>query len=530
MNNLMPAGNLIARISLLLLLIRLFGSFVFQSVTMDEFGHVPAGFNLLKTGDFRYCELNPPLANAISALPLLFLDAKRADAGSQSHEFWRNGYSFMTKNSDGYQGMFLASRFMTMVATLLLGFLVFHWANRLYPSDGNLGGGLAFFLFALCPNVAAHGTLATTDMFLTASTVLAVFTYWRLLKAMTLPAAVLCGACLGVAQLTKFSALLLYPVMCLIHLLRMRSRPEGVSLTRYWLLLGVAFCASLLLLHAAYLFTEPRMLLPGGFLDALLRQIADNAAGDQSYLLGESYVGTMPHYFLVAMLVKTPVPALAAIGLAAYLAISGKRRGDWRDEIVLLAPAALFLLYFSLLSRKQIGLRLILPVYPLMYIYGGRAAQWLSQRASGVVMAASLALWYILSAAMTFPHHISYFNELSGGSGAGLRYLADSNLDWGQDLLGLRRYMKDRGIEELSLAYFGRAAPEIYGIKYSAAFGKPASGTVAVSASLFTREYILWDHGLRVRVKPEQFAWARSLEPAAKIGGSIYVYELGDGK
>jgi len=32
------------------------------------------------------------------------------------------------------------------------------------------------------------------------------------------------------------------------------------------------------------------------------------------------------------------------------------------------------------------------------------------------------------------PHYLAYFNELAGGPANGFKELADSNLDWGQDL------------------------------------------------------------------------------------------------
>ena len=58
------------------------------------------------------------------------------------------------------------------------------------------------------------------------------------------------------------------------------------------------------------------------------------------------------------------------------------------------------------------------------------------------------------------------FNELAGGPATGYTKLADSNLDWGQDLPGLRQYMERENIDSVKLSYFGRAFPEAYGIKY----------------------------------------------------------------
>jgi len=46
------------------------------------------------------------------------------------------------------------------------------------------------------------------------------------------------------------------------------------------------------------------------------------------------------------------------------------------------------------------------------------------------------------------PHYLAFFNELAGGPGSGHRVLVDSNLDWGQDLKGLRNWMSDHGVSK----------------------------------------------------------------------------------
>jgi len=50
---------------------------------------------------------------------------------------------------------------------------------------------------------------------------------------------------------------------------------------------------------------------------------------------------------------------------------------------------------------------------------------------------------------------VAYFNELAGGPAGGFRYLADSNLDWGQALKPLKKWMDANGVQHINLAYFG---------------------------------------------------------------------------
>jgi len=81
------------------------------------------------------------------------------------------------------------------------------------------------------------------------------------------------------------------------------------------------------------------------------------------------------------------------------------------------------------------------------------------------------------------PHFIPFFNVLAGGTKGGINLLSDSNLDWGQGLPVLRRWMAARGVEKVNLCYFGTADPAAYGISFvplagSYRFDVPGAGVV----------------------------------------------------
>ena len=153
---------------------------------------------------------------------------------------------------------------------------------------------------------------------------------------------------------------------------------------------------------------------------------------------------------------------------------------------------------------------------------------------------AALALWYIISSASIFPHYLAYFNELIGGPGQGYKYLVDSNLDWGQDLKGLKRYMDAHGIARVWLSYFGSASPDYYGITYdylpsyvllnsSNVYEEllrldklpPLRGTVAISATNLQGVLLPF-----LGVNKDYFAFYRSQTPVANIGYSIFIYRF----
>ena len=170
------------------------------------------------------------------------------------------------------------------------------------------------------------------------------------------------------------------------------------------------------------------------------------------------------YYFIAAFLIKTPLPtiifALLSIGLLL------KQRQVKLQEYFLLVPVIMFLIV-SALSRMQLGLRYILPIYPFIFIIcgklfnealkGGKLFKYITVLGFG---------WYLYSALMIFPHYLTYFNEIAGGPANGYKCLIDSNIDWGQDLPGLKTFIEKEGNPEIILSYFGSDSPRAYGIMY----------------------------------------------------------------
>lgn len=129
-----------------------------------------------------------------------------------------------------------------------------------------------------------------------------------------------------------------------------------------------------------------------------------------------------------------------------------------------------------------------------------------------------LLLWLAAGTVKTYPFYLAYFNELTGGPGNGYKYLTDSNLDWGQDLKGLRVYLHRNGIAMVRLAYFGSVDPRAYGIAYERVRpGEPATGYIAVSATMLTGTF-------HYPSCEGAFDWLQRFRPIAKIGDSIFVY------
>jgi len=537
-------------------------SLVGKSVTVDEFGHLPAGVYLLETGDFAHASLNPPLMHWLSALPVRFVEpsgrpnpvapAVRELYRSTANRFWQNGYRFMLERGADYQRSFVAARTASVIVVSLLAVVLYAWARELSPMRPDFAGLLAAGLVLFSPNMIAHGRLVTTDAGAAAAMTTALYMAWRFLHRPRPLRAACLGLALGAAQLVKFTALLLLPVIA-AQILVSWARADTASRSRILAGSGLAFAIALAVLHLGYGFTRPisplsgfefqssrlqtlsswlpaatPVPLPRDYLSALDRQSRAIEQGDPSYLLGRSYHGGRWDYFVILLATKTPVPILLLAAWVAARVVRTRGRGSGDALLFLLAPAAALLAVSSFGSEKQIGLRMVLPALPLGWCFiavvlAGAPPQRLRDRAAGLAIAA-----VALVSLAVHPNYLSYYNALVGGPSRGDRVAVQSNYDWGQDLIALREQVELHGGGPIQLLYFGRVDPAIYGIDYSVPVGaRVRPGLLAVSATLEGRGYALYDHGRLVHFpRPLEVDAARLGEPIATAGHSIRLYRV----
>jgi 4-amino-4-deoxy-L-arabinose transferase-like glycosyltransferase len=264
------------------------------------------------------------------------------------------------------------------------------------------------------------------------------------------------------------------------------------------------------------------------------------------YFLGDVTASGSALYFPIVYMVKEPLPFLLLTALALSLALGRVWISSWGISAFLrwvrVHPAETVMLgwialYWSVAlgSQFNIGIRHLLPVMPFTIILVARECnQWLTRTLSlraasiswaKVVVVALALIWQVLSVLSIYPSFLAYFNEGVGGPDGGVRYVVDSNLDWGQDLGRLRTFVSARQIETIAVDYFGGGSP-LYElgekfIRWEPAFG-PYHGWLAVSA---TKLY-------QASIPPtDQFyEQLRVRSPVAKIGYSIFVYDLRDRK
>lgn len=554
---------------LLLHLVLLLGSALGKTATVDEFVHVPSGCYYWKTGDFTLSGLNPPLVKLWSTLPVLPMKPKlpiaaapaERDAGSP----WIFGTVFMHQNWDEYDSLLFLARVPVMVLSVLAGLVLYLWARRRYGAPAAV---LALALFAVEPNLVAHGRLATQDTGMMLAFLLTLYFLDGLLSRGGWRRAVLVGVCLGAACLVKYSGAVLaaaLPVVFLAVVLFVRGFAlslrvplearlrEGRRRTVYRALIVLLLIAvvALVVVNLPYAFAGSfRPLRSHDFASTRMKVLARSPLGHlpaflpADYLLGldgqqlsvergetVNYLNRRWsskgwwYYYLEAFLLKVPVPLLVLIALGA-VSVLAVRAGTRAGMLVMVIAGVLFWALHSFGSNKNIGLRYMLPVFPLLLMLGGRSVLLLEKlpgrlRKPALGVLVLLVAWCAVEAARIYPHYLAYFNQLARGPRGGARYLLDSNIDWGQDLKGLADYLrKERITGPIFLGYFGHVDPALYGIQAHRPY-PGVRGIVAVSLNYLC--------GMRYGYPSGYFNWLRNEKPVAVIGHTIYVYRT-DGK
>jgi hypothetical protein len=517
-----------------------------KSPTVDEIAHLPAGESFLERRDFRMYHHNPPLARAFAALAAdLPIDVAQSTAWTRKPaNHWGFAWDCLDYNADSdesrakYLGAFTKGRTVIALWSAATLAVVYWWALWWF---GETAAWASAILYCSCPNIIAHAGVITTDLPATSMMFMACFAFARWLEGGTWTRAVLAGVLLGLALITKFSALwlaILWPIWAILHPLLANGDASGsfqrlapwrlTSTRRGRQFLGIVFYAWLTV-NAGYLFQGRRVktaagygyapgwtslgdfgfvsnsltrerrpgeakttedetdmrdhnfvretrvnrfrgtplgavwcMLPYEFVSGFDDQKWESEGKYQMYFHGELRLGDPDnpgrqgwwHYYLAALGLKTPVGTLLLVGLGI---IGALLFGDvpLGRFVVILTLALVPILAMSFLTDINLGLRYVLPALPFLHLIGGSAMT--SGRKRGWQIACGVLLvWNVGNAIRIHPNEMAYFNEFAGGMSNGRRWLIDSNLDWGQDLRGLARFIeKNPEWKTAKAAYWG---------------------------------------------------------------------------
>ncbi|MEK7464387.1 MAG: glycosyltransferase family 39 protein [Patescibacteria group bacterium] len=498
-----------------------FGAALHESAIMDELAHIPAGYSYVKYLDFRLNPEHPPLIKALSAVPLLTLDlnfplesdAWKKDVNGQ----WDAGSKFLYESGNDPDQILRAIRVFPIVLTMLTTLLIYIWSKELLGKFWSL---LPPLLFAFSPTVLAHGHYVTTDVGAAFGLILSTYFFVKFLLHQSNKNLIISGITLGIAELTKFSMVLLIPYFLIIafvfYLAGILRKENGHKLWHYIKSLFLIFVIALIVIYSVYfVFTlnypidrqvndttailqsfSPkfladaniylsgnRVLRPlGEYFLGVLMVLQRSSGGNTNYFLGEVGAAGSHLYFPIVFLLKEPLPYLILIlfslalsfkniwkkvrdGLSGIFSQLLNYLGTHFSEFALLTFFVIYWAY-SIKSPLNIGFRHLMPTLPLLYILVSCGLKsWFSLGTKKILKSSFLALMLVWGAgevAISSPYFLSYFNEVGGGTWGGYKYATDSNYDWGQDLKQLQKIVEENNIKKIAVDYFGAGNPKYY--------------------------------------------------------------------
>ncbi|MGC9031251.1 MAG: ArnT family glycosyltransferase [Minisyncoccia bacterium] len=494
-----------------------------DSLTFDELSHLPAGYSYLTKRDYRLNPEHPPLIKDLAAFPLLFLKNINFPKNHPSwtegvNNQWWFGNQFLFKSGNDADKIIFLGRIPMILLSVLLGILIFKFSKEYFNEYVAL---LVLFFFSFSPNFIAHGRLVTTDIGVTFGILLYIYSLIKFLNEPNLKRTILLSISLSLALLIKFSTILLLPFTFFVWLFYLNLNNKFSFKDILFYLKRFIFAAFLviLIISTFYYFhiqnypkekqiSDTSLILESSpykslrnltlffanhsisrpiaqYILGLVMATQRTAFGNTVYYLGKIKSGGFKSYFPVVYLLKEPLSFhILTISLIFYFLfkILRNKKFNLKDiknflntHFVELSLIIFILIYWftSLMGNLNIGVRHIIPTFPLIYILISlmvfnlfKEIKDSKYRKLIITFFSVLIIWYVFSSIFTFPYYLSYFNELGGGVFGGYRYVVDSNYDWGQDLKRLKNWLENsseaRKIDKFYIDYFGGADLNYY--------------------------------------------------------------------
>lgn len=488
-----------------------------------------------------------------------------------------NDLLYYSKNDA--QKMMRYGRIPIILIGILLGFYLWRFTKELW---GDLAGMIALVLYSFSPTILAHTRLVTTDIAATAAFFISFYYLYHWLRLPKIKNLVIFSTVFGLAILTKFSTFLIIPIFGFVVLIISMLKTELPTILRikrcvsgFILALVIAFLivGTFYAFHVwnyptskqvidttfilstfgfrpladfnIWLSSQPYLRAYSHYLLGFLMVLQRSEGGNTTYYLGTTGTTGSWTYFPVVYLIKEPLAYIILLFFAVFLPLKNclqhcserQVKYWWQDFINLIknnpAETGMILIVivywaFSIRSRLNIGVRHILPTLPFIYALTARQiSNWVYNYKSRKIFIVILMIWAVFSVISVWPSFLSYFNEIAGGPDNGYKLVVDSNLDWGQDVLRLSKFIEENNIKEIKMDYFSGAPAEYY-IKTAKieSYNRelPQKGWLAVSATIL--QGACRGDKIPCSYDKRAYTWLDSYRPVAKIGYSIFVYKI----
>ena len=484
------------------------------SITADEGSHLAFGIKMLKGDPAR---TNPEKDN--SKMPVSVLNAiPRAVEQILNKDLVKNDYGV----SDTIKG-----RYITLFFSVLIILLVFTWSRNLYGINAGL---FSAFLFVCCPNNMANAVLVTTDTYSVFFLLATMYFLWRYCNSKSNKDFIWFALMLAASQLVKQSLFHLYvlvPLCFLVYAIVMKEKLRWLLLLKKIL---IVITISWIIINAGFIFWHMNVRLGDyHFMSSLFQKVQQLFPNWLPVPLSESFVtgldqakyydqlgggfinssfanvtilghsstgGSFWYYYLVSIFFKTPISFIILIGWAKYILLKKLQfKTVMQNEFFLFAPIIYFLLLMSFLYKTQCGIRHIIFIYPLAFIFCGIVFKYAKRKTEQMIILV-LCFWLVMSVGQYFNNYYPYTNEFIGHKENAYRYVGVSNLNITQ-----AEYLVDDYLQKHPDI---KRAPEL-----------PATGKFVLVIDSYLD---IWNTG--------KYLWLRKLKPIGEVHHSYLLFDV----
>jgi 4-amino-4-deoxy-L-arabinose transferase-like glycosyltransferase len=509
--------------------IRMATTFRTFSATNDEATHLGAGLELFEFHRYTLQTENPPWPRIVYAV-VPWLGGMRFDP----HGTFTDQIHSVFYGHGEYRANLFRGRIGTIVFFVIAGIALFFAAR---DALGEVGALAATFLFTMEPVVLGYSSLATHDGPAVAGLAVALLAFGRWLRNPDLKHALIFGAAFGFSIECKFTSIIYVPITC-IAITIVRLLRDADLRQRFARALGTmipAAAVTLFVVWGGYGFTvhtfaelnpwidsyspslqrflahiSPSTPLPApAFFVGLSGIHKIDKEGFDTYLCGEVGRTGWWWYFPFAVALKTTIASLLLFVAGLWFAL--RDRGT-RGPFIEWSLAGLGIVAVSMPSTLDLGVRYILPFYVPFAM--ACAAAFVAMTRKWRVVGVVLLVCHLGASALAHPDYFPYFNAFAGRDPS--RYLIDSNVDWGQDVLRLRSVIRHEHIPAIAMSLMGPADYEALGfppVRYPSPW-VPSKGWIAVS-----------DHSYRMTMT-QAGGWKWLPEKYRRVGKSIRLYYM----
>jgi hypothetical protein len=511
--------------------------------------------------------VNPPLVRAVAALPvILFTSAKLSPPPPLNRnrlEFFL-GNQFYEANKEDAIFYYRLARIACIPFSIIGVAVCYQWSKSLFGRNAGLASTC---LWCFSPNILCWGSTICPDLAATSFGVLAFYCFWIYNGKPSLKSASLSGITLGLCLLTKgtwISLIAIFLIIEFVSVLCNKNQPicSLINFQRLFFILWI-LSIGIYILNCGYffegtfqtgdaysfksnLFTSINKMtgitvnnvpipLPQEYVYGIDAQRLDFENGLDSFLLGKWSKHGWWYYYIICIVVKEPLAFnilfVWSVILICYDIVRQNKRILFYDIIKVLIPIVLIFCFISSQSGFSRHFRYMIPILPFMCIIIG----YLFSLHYNIVsykkfLPTVLLITYVIASLFIFPHSFSFFNIIAGGPYNGHYFLLDSNIDWQQDLLFLKKWQQQNHdkFNDIKVAYYGDTPPEYFGIISSGPpfYGRnnqlnitddnllgPSSGWFAISVHCL--------HHPR-----EDYSYFLKFRPVKYVGYSIYIYHI----